>query len=171
MELFKLLDFKLISAQIVCFFLVLVVLKLFLWKPVFKILEDRRVKIDQEMKAIAQTKADAAGFRAEMEKALANIDETMSKRLREIEQVGEQRAREIKEAARLEAERIMEDGRAELRYEFRRSREALKAEMVEMVVKATEQMIEEKLTFDQDKKLVEQLLTELEKTEKTKQAS
>ena len=168
MELFKLLDLKLITAQVVCFFLVLLVLKLFLWKPVFKILEDRRKKIDDQMKAIEQTRAEAAQFRAEMEKALANIDATMQQRLKEVEQAGEQKSRELKEKARQEAERIIEDARAELRYEFVRSREALKGEIVDMVIKVTEQMIQEKLTFDQDKKIIEQLLTELEKTGKAK---
>jgi len=37
-----------------------------------------------------------------------------------------------------------------------------------MVVDLTSKMIQEKLTFDQDKKIIEQLLTELEKTEKAK---
>ena len=168
MELFKLLDLKLITAQIVCFFLVLLVLKLFLWKPVFKVLEDRRKSIDDQMKAIEKTRAEAAQFRAEMEKALANIDETMQKRLREIEHKGEEKSREMKEKARQEADRIIADARAELRYEFTRSREALKGEIVDMVVTLTEKMIQEKLTFDQDKKIIEQLLTELEKTGKAK---
>ena len=168
MELFKLLDLKLITAQIVCFFLVLLVLKQFLWKPVFKILENRRKKIDDEMKEIAQIKAEAARFREEMEKALADIDETMQKRLRDIEQVGEQKSREMKDKARLEAEKIIDDARAELRYEFVRSRETLKGEIVDMVIKLTEQMIQEKLTFDQDKKIIEGLLSELEKTGKAK---
>jgi F-type H+-transporting ATPase subunit b len=168
MELFKLLDLKLIVAQVVCFFLVLLVLKLFLWKPVFKILEDRRKKIEDELKAIEQAKVEAAQFRAEMEKALANIDATMQKRLREVEQAGEQKSREMKEKARQEAEHIIDDARDELRHEFARSREALKGEIVDMVMKVTEQMIQEKLTFDQDKKIIEQLLTELEKTQKAK---
>lgn len=168
MELFKLLDLKLITAQIVCFFLVLVVLKVFLWKPVFKILEDRRKSIDDQMRAIEKTRAEAAQFRAEMEKALAHIDETMQKRLKEIEHTGEQKSRDMKEKARQEATQIIDDARSELRYEFARSREALKGEIVDMVVKVTEKMIQEKLTFDQDKKIIEQLLTELEKTEKVK---
>jgi F0F1-type ATP synthase membrane subunit b/b' len=49
-----------------------------------------------------------------------------------------------------------------------RSREALKGEIVDMVVNLTEKMIQEKLTFDEDKKINEQLLIELEKTEKAK---
>lgn len=166
MELFKLLDLKLITAQIVCFFLVLLVLKQFLWKPVFKILEDRRKKVDDEMKAAEAARVEAARFRAEMEQALANIDETMHKRLREVEHAGEEKSREMKEKARQEAERIIADARADLHYEFMRSREALKGEIVEMVVKVTEQMIQEKLTFDQDKKIIEHLLTELEKSGK-----
>ena len=166
MELLKLLDLKLITAQIVCFLLALVLLKTFLWKPVFGILEARRKKIDDQFKSIEEIRAEAARFRVEMETALANIDATAQKRLKEVEALGEQRSRETREKARLEAERILDDARSELRFEFVRSREALKGEIVEMVIKVTEQMIQEKLTFDQDKKLVEGLLAELEKVEK-----
>ncbi len=167
MELLKLLNLKLIAAQVVCFFLAMVLLKMFLWKPVFNILEARRKKIDDQLKAIEGIKAEAARFRVEMETALANIDETAQKRLKEVERQGEERSRETKEKARIEAERIIDDARGELRFEFLRSREALKGEIVDMVMKVTEQMIQEKLTFEQDKKIIEGLLTELEKVEKT----
>ncbi len=164
MELFKLLNLQLITAQIVCFFLVLFLLKKFLWKPVFEILESRRKKIDDEMKAIESVKADAVRFRVEMEKALANIEETAQKRLKDVEHLGEAKSREIKEKARAEAERIIEDAKAELRFELVRSREVLRGDVVDMVMNVTEQMIQEKLTFAGDRKIVESLLAELEKT-------
>lgn len=163
MELFKLLNGQLILAQVVCFFLALLVLRMFLWKPVFGILEERRKKVDDQMKAIEEAKAEAARLRAEVEQALLKIDETAQKRFKEAEQLGEQRVREMREKARQEAERIIDDARSELKYEFMRSREALKGEIVDMVMKVTEQMIQEKLTFDEDKKIIEGFLTELEK--------
>jgi F-type H+-transporting ATPase subunit b len=152
-----------IIAQMICFALVFLLLKQFLWRPVFNILEDRRKKIDEQIKGIEATKAEAVRLRVEMEKALANIEETAQKRLREVEALGEQKSREIKEKARHEAERIIDDARSELRFELVRCREMLKGEVVDMVMKVTEQMIQEKLTFDQDKKLIEGLLNDLEK--------
>ncbi len=163
MELFKLLNPQMIIAQMVCFALVFLLLKQFLWRPVFAILEDRRKKIDDQIKLIEATKAEAVRLRVEMEKALANIEEAAQKRLREVEALGEQKSREIKDKARQEADRIIDDARSELRFELVRCREMLKGEVVDMVMKATEQMIQEKLTFDQDKKLIEGLLSDLEK--------
>ncbi len=164
MELFKLLNFKLILAQMVCFFIVLAVLKRFLWKPVFNILEARQQKIDEQMKALESVKAEAVRMRAEIEQALANIEHTAQKRLKEVEQAGEQKTREMKEKARVEAEQIINDARTELRYELLRARDTFKGDIVDMVIKATEQMMQEKLTSDNDRKLVETLLGELEKS-------
>ncbi|MBF0331061.1 MAG: F0F1 ATP synthase subunit B [Candidatus Omnitrophica bacterium] len=163
MELFKLLNPQMILAQMVCFALVLLVLKQFLWRPVFKVLEDRRKMIEDQIQSIEGVKAETVRLRVEMEKALASIEDTAQKRLREVEVLGEQKSREIKEKARVEAERIIDDARSELRFELMRCREALKGEVVDMVIKVTEQMIQEKLTFDQDKKLIEGLLSDLEK--------
>ncbi|MFH0754656.1 MAG: F0F1 ATP synthase subunit B [Candidatus Omnitrophota bacterium] len=164
MELFKLLNPQMIIAQMICFALVFLLLKKFLWRPVFSILEGRRQKIDDQIKLIEATKAEAVRLRVEMEKALSNIEETAQKRLREVEAMGEQKTREMKEKARHEADRIIEDARNELRFELVRCRESLKGEVVDMVMTVTEQMIQEKLTFDQDKKLIEVLLNDLEKT-------
>jgi F-type H+-transporting ATPase subunit b len=163
MELFKLLNFQLITAQMLCFFLVLWLMKKFLWKPVFEILETRRQKIDDEISSIDALKADAARLRVEMEKSLAGIEETAQKRLKEVEHLGEEKSREIREKARIEADRIIEDAKGELHFELVRSREALKGDVVDMVMKVTEQMIQEKLTFAQDRKIVEALLSDLEK--------
>lgn len=163
MELFKLLNFQLITAQMVCFFLVLFVLKKFLWKPVFDILEARRKKVDDEIAAVDALKAEAVKFRTEMEKALAAIEETAQKRLKEVENLGEAKSREIREKARVEADRIIEDAKGELHFELLRAREALRGDVVDMVMKVTEQMIQEKLTFAEDRKIVESLLADLEK--------
>jgi F0F1-type ATP synthase membrane subunit b/b' len=52
MEIFKLLDANLIVAQIICFFLVLWLLRKFLWGPALKMIDQRRDRIAAELKAI-----------------------------------------------------------------------------------------------------------------------
>ncbi len=163
--LLKLLNANLIVAHTLCFLLVLFVLKKFLWKPVFTVFEERKKKVEAEMRAIEESRASAERLHAEIARAMEHIDETAEKRLKEVERAGEERSREIREKARQDAERIIDDARDELRFELVRSREALRGDVVDMVVKVTEQMIQEKLTFEQDRKIIEGLLTDLEKTD------
>jgi len=165
MELLKLISTNMIVAQMVCFFLVLWVLKKFLWRPVFAILEERRKRVDAEFKAIETTKSDVAKLRGEYEAFLAKVDELAQKRIKEGEARGEVKGQEIREKARQEAERIVEDARKEIQFEFTKTREVLKTEIVEMVIKVTEEMLQEKLTYENDRKIVERMLTEMEKAD------
>ena len=163
MEILKLLSANMLVTQIICFFLVLWLLKKFLWKPVFTVLEGRRVRIDAEFKNIETTKADIAKLKSDYEALQAKVDEMTLKRIKEAEIQGEARAHEIREKARQEAEKIVDDARKEIAFELSKSRDLLKNDIVEMVIKMTEQMIQEKLTFEIDRKIVERMLVDLEK--------
>jgi len=165
MEILKLLNPQMMLAQVVCFFLVLVLLKKFLWKPVFNALEDRRARVLAELKAVEDAKADVAKLKSDYAASLARIDEKAQERLQEITQIGEVKTREMRELARQDAERIIEDARKEIGFDIIKARETLRSEMVSMIVEVTEKMIEEKLTFDQDKKLIEGMLTEMDKAD------
>jgi F-type H+-transporting ATPase subunit b len=115
-----------------------------------------------ELKAVEDAKADVAKLKAEYQDFLSRVDELARKRMKEIEAEGDARAHEIREKARLEAERIVEDARLDIRYEWGKTREALKKDMIEMVISVTERMIQEKLTFEDDRKIIDGFLKELE---------
>jgi F-type H+-transporting ATPase subunit b len=163
MELLKLLNTSLVVAQIICFLVLLWLMKKFLWKPVFSILEVRRAHVQQEMNSLNEAKADVAKLKAEYQEFIDRVDEMAKKRLREIEGVGEEKAHEIRDHARQEAERIVEDARREIRFELAKSKEMLKADVVEMVIKTTERMIQEKLSFEDDRKIIDDFLSQMDK--------
>ncbi|MBF0619503.1 MAG: F0F1 ATP synthase subunit B [Candidatus Omnitrophica bacterium] len=164
MELLKLLNANLVVAQIICFLCVLWLLKRFLWKPTFTMLEERKARIQAEFKVLEDAKKDAADLKKQYEAFLAKTEEAAMKRLKEIESTGEVRAQEIRERARSEAERIVEEARKEISFQFAKSRDVLKGEIVDMVIKLTESMIQEKLSFEGDRKIVEGFLKEVGKT-------
>ena len=163
MDFLKDINPQLVITQIMCFLLILGLLRWKLWGPTFKILEDRREKIASELKAIEDLKADVAKVKADYMGHLARIDQEAQQRLREVERQGEEKSREIREKARQEADHVIEDARKEIHFEFLKAREEIKGEVVEMVVKLTEQMIQEKLSFEDDKKIVEGMLEQLDK--------
>jgi F-type H+-transporting ATPase subunit b len=163
MEIFKLLNANLVVAQIICFFLVLWLLRRFLWGPALKMLDQRRDRIAAELKAVEDAKGHVATLKKDYETHLARIDEEAQEKFKKIEREADERARELKDKGREEANQIIEDARQEIHFEVLRSREELKKDMVDMVVKVTEQMIQEKLTFEQDRKIIEGMLTEVDK--------
>lgn len=163
MELLKLLNANLVVAQIICFFLVLWLLRKFLWGPALKMLDQRRDRIAAELKAVEDAKGHVATLKQDYETHLAKIDEEAQARFKKIEHEAEARARELREKGRAEANQIIEDARKEIHFEVVRSREELKNDMVDMVVKVTEQMIQEKLTSERDRTLIEGMLTEVDK--------
>lgn len=163
MDFLKEINPQLVITQIICFFLILGLLRWKLWGPVFKALEDRREKISAEMKAIDDVKADVAKIKAEYTAHLNRIDQEAQERLSAVERQGEENARQIREKARQEADHIIEEARKEIHFELVKVRADLKGDVVEMVIKVTEQMIQEKLTFDDDRKIIEGMLEKLEK--------
>ncbi len=165
MEIFKLLNANLVVAQIICFFLVLWLLRRFLWGPTLKMLDQRRERISADLKSVEDAKGQVAALKKDYESHLAKIDEEAQVRFKKIELEAEARAREIKERGRAEASQVIEDARKEIHFEVLRSREELKNDMVDMVVKVTEQMIQEKLTFEQDRKIIEGMLAQADKTD------
>lgn len=165
MELLNLIDFKMVLAQMVCFLLVLFLLRKFLWKPVFDVLEARRTKVHADLQVVEAIKADIQKIKADYGASMARIDETSRERLKEIEQLGEERARDMKVKAHHDADQIINEARQEVQFEILKARSALRAEMVGMVIQATEKMIQEKLTFEEDKKLIDDFLNDMDQVD------
>lgn len=165
MEILKLLNVQMVIAQIACFFLVFFLMKKFLWKPVFAVMEERRGRVQAELKAVEDAKIDVLKLKNDYAASLARIDETAQEKMKEIERQAEVRSRELKEKARAEADHIIADSRKEIRFEMTKAREALRDDVVGMVMTVTEKMILEKLTFAQDKKIIEEMLTEMDKAD------
>jgi len=106
MAILNLINFQMVVAQIVCFFLVLFLLKKFLWKPAFAVLEDRRARVHAELKAVDDAKLEVMKLKNEYAASLARIEETAQQKMKEIERQAEAHSRELKDRARAEADHI-----------------------------------------------------------------
>ena len=63
-----------VFTQIVAFLIMLWVLKLFAWKPVLEVLEERKAKIAGEFKALETKQKEADDLKAEWQKRIKGID-------------------------------------------------------------------------------------------------
>jgi F-type H+-transporting ATPase subunit b len=168
MELLKLLSASEIVAQIISFLLVFTLLRIFAWKHFLKVLDDRRERIASELRSIDETKSDLAKAKAKYDTLFVTIQQAAQEKFAEVVAQGEKDVREIKEKARLDAEHVIEDAKSEIKFELAKSREDLKERIIELTIAATQAMIQEKLTPEEDRRLIENFLKEVDKLEDKK---
>jgi len=163
MELLKLLSANEIIAQVLSFLFLLFILRIFAWKKILALLDERRDRIASELKNIGEAKSEIERLKSEYAVMLDKIEETADLRIEEAAAEGKKITEEIRKKANEEAQGIINKAKDNIRYELSKAKEELKDEIIDLTIKATENIIEEKLTESQDKKLVEDFLDRLDK--------
>ena len=155
-------DLKEFAVQIFNFLVLFFLLRKFLWKKFLVILDERREKIAKEFKTIEDTKSEIVRLQNEYQEKLNQIEEISRQHLQKAVQDGQRIAQELSQQARTQAQRILNSAQEEIQFEIKKAKEELKVAVVDLTMRATEGMIREKLNPQTDKKLVEDLLKEME---------
>lgn len=165
MELLKLLSASELVAQIINFLLLLFLLRFLLWKPILKLLDERKERIASDLKNAADIKNEVETLKADYQAKLDSIDETARAMIKEAQVEAGKKAEEIKKKAHLEADRLIELARSEIKYEVVKVKDELKDEIIDLTIRAVEIVISEKLTEENDKRIIEDFLKTVEKSE------
>lgn len=151
-----------ILSQTVSFFLLVVVLKLFAWKPLLAILDERKRRIADDMKRAAEQKAEFERLHQEITRRLAKIDEEARAKIAESVAEGRRISTEVQEEARTQAQGIVVKARETVEMELAKARVTLRDQVADMTVKAIERVLQQKMDAKSDKQLVDQAIAELE---------
>jgi F-type H+-transporting ATPase subunit b len=143
------------------FLLLFVVLYKFAKKPFADFLQKRS-------ETIAKTLQEAKAAREAAEKALKEVQERLRTKDAEIEAIlsaakrsGEQeRNAIIEESARLK-EKILEQAKSNIEFELKNAKEVIKAEAVELAMELAEKKLREKLTKDEQERLLDDSLVKI----------
>lgn len=165
MELLKLLNANEVFWQIINFLILLFALRAFAWKKLLKLLDDRRERISSEFKQIEEVKASIASLKAEYETKIADIDKHAREKINQAIQEGKIQADGIIKEAHLDAEKILETARADIKYELLQAKEELKEKIINLTIQASEIVIQDKLTEDEDRKIVRSFLEKIDSVE------
>jgi F-type H+-transporting ATPase subunit b len=147
-------DFKSFVFQLITFILVLLLLKKFAFKPITRMLAERRQVID-----------DGVRMGLKMEKEKAKLDEEIAKVMREARHEAdhiisnahkEARTviRDAEKAAAAKADAILADAEIRATEESAHTRKKLEKELVGLVSEATETIVGEKVDAKKDAELV-----------------
>ncbi len=156
-------NWKLLLASIVNFFILFFLLRKFAYRPILSMLEKREKMIADSVERSKALEQAAKDLDAERAAELKQVRIEASKVLEQAQQTAGQLKAESVAAAKAEAARLMDTTKAELKAEREALHRQVKAEVADLVVAATEKILDEKLTADADRKLVERTLEKVEK--------
>lgn len=163
MEILASLSKSEIVAQILSFLILLAILRVFVWKKILRLLDERKRKIGLELQHIEEAKKEAMKLRADYEIKLTAIEEAARKRIEEAVREGKIISEEARKNAQVAAQEIINEARLNIKYELGQAKSQLKDEIIELTIKATENLIREKLTADGDRRLVGEFLEGIDK--------
>ena len=130
----------LLAAQAVNFLILLFILKKFLYKPILKVLEERKKKIEDSLKNAEEIERKLQLTEEEKEKILAKTSQEAQKLLDRVKKEIELMKEEGKVEAQQEASRIIQKGQEQLKAEMEKMRQELMGNLGTFVAMGMEKM-------------------------------
>lgn len=144
--------------QIGATILLFIIVAIFFWKPITKILEKRREVIDKELTDAEQAKQNAIEIEAELNKQLSAAKEQVKEMLDRAEKEANIRRDEIINQAREDARRRMENLQIELEQERNSMEKEIRQEIVSVAFAAAEKIVSKEINQDKYMDVVDQIL-------------
>ena len=163
MELLKLLSANEIVAQVASFLILLFILKVFAWKKILLVLDKRKERIALELKDLEKSRVDLEALKSEYSEKISAIEVQAQIKIHDALLESKVISEEARRLAHLQAQEIIDKAKESIKFELAKAKDDLKKEVVDLTIKATENLIREKLTSDQDKRLVNDFLSEVDK--------
>ncbi len=154
-----------ILAQILSFFLLLFLLKKFAWKKLLGLLDSRKEQISSQLGQIENTKLQIDKLKEDYQSKISHISDLAQEKINQAVQEAKLISTQIRKKAHEEAQDIITDARRQVEYEVTKVQEQLKEKIVDIALKAAGSVIQEKLTGEGDRKIVENFIRQVQKTE------
>lgn len=140
------------------FFLLLIILRVFAWKPILNALKEREENIEEAIQSAEQAKIEMQQLSANNEKLLQEAREEKMKLIGEAKAASDKIVEEAKEKAQNEANRIIENAKREIDNQKDAAKAELKKEVGEMAISVAEKLLRKEL---ENKSAQEELVSKL----------
>lgn len=145
-------------AQLVNFGILLLVLRLFLFKPIMKVMDERKRKIEEGLQASAQAAQAAESSQEESRRAMEQARAEGRELIGRAQETAARLREELEAQARREADSIVERARAEIDRERQLAVQSLRAEFADLTVRAAERVVGQSLDRNAHQRLIDETL-------------
>ena len=154
-------DPKVLAIQAGGFLLLLVVFKLFLFKPIRDVLDQRRRDIEGRYEDADARKQAAEDLKADYERHLSQIDDEMRAKITEAVKQGQEMRDEIIADSRVQAEQILTKAQAEIQREKEKAMVELKTTVADLAVEAAGRLVGERLDDKKHREMIGKFIDEV----------
>jgi F-type H+-transporting ATPase subunit b len=160
-------NLPLLVVFVINFIVLFVLLRIFLYKPVLKMLDERAKRTAEAMEQAEATKKEYEQARVEVQKQIEKGRQEGQAFIAQAMQVGERLKEESRQVATKQAQTIVDRTRSELEVERDKIVGDLRREFVDISISAAEKVIKETLDKEKHRKLIEETLRESETFKKS----
>lgn len=146
--------------QVLNFAILLILLRIFVWKPLMNVLERRQQKISEEITNAEKNRKEAEEIRNQLKADLEKAKEEARAIIQRATKTAEEEATQIVENAKAEASRVKEDAMKEIQIERDKAIAELKNEVANLSILVASKVVSEKITEDIHKDLVKKFVDE-----------
>jgi F-type H+-transporting ATPase subunit b len=146
--------------QVISFIILLVLLRLFAYKPLMRMMDERSKRIKESLLQADSLKAESARGEEELKKQLEAAGREGQDRIARAVKAGEDVKQKAQEDAKQEAEKLLTRARAEIRQERDDAIGEVRKEFADLTVLAAGKVIEKSLDKKDHRELIEKVLKE-----------
>ena len=150
--------------QSINFLLLLLILKKFLYKPILKVLADRKKKIEEGLSYSDKMKSEFEKSEKKRDEILVRARSDGKTIIEEAKRAAKKREEELLEKAQREAQEIIAKGKREIEAMKEDLAKDLRLEAVMIAEKIVEKVIKEALTENTQKALIDRKIKEIAKS-------
>ncbi len=154
------LNLPVLVAQLVNFFLLLVLLRIFLYKPILEMLDRRKQRIQEGEQAAEQSKEQAAQAEADVATRIEEARQQSQALVAQAQEASNRIQEDARNQARQEADTLLERARNEIELERDQAVAVLRSEFAELTVSAAEKVIGQSLDRQAHQRLIDEVLAE-----------
>ncbi len=147
-------------AQIANFAVLLVILRLTLYKPILKMLDERKQRISEGLNAAENARAEAAAAQANIQGQLDTARKEGQELVANAQGIATRIQAEAREQAGRDREAATERARAEIQLERDRAIADLRGEFADITVRAAEKVIGQSLDRQGHQRIIDETLAE-----------
>lgn len=148
-------------SQIVNFVLLLIILRMFLYKPILGMLDRRREKIKTDLQDAEQARSQAETAKQEYEKQLEEAREERRSILAQATEQAEKMREEILAKARAEAQELVTKTQDEIQYERRQALLGAQDQIADLAIAAAAKVVGESLDEQAHRRLIQGFIAEV----------
>jgi F-type H+-transporting ATPase subunit b len=149
---------KQLIIQLVTFLLALFVLKKWAFKPIVKVLNQRRKIVEDGVRLGEKMRVDEQKLEEKIEKTIHVARKQADQIINDANQTVRQMVAQAETDARVKADQILAETRTKTKQEMEFARRKLEGEMAGLVAQATSAVIDEKVDSKKDAGLIERAL-------------